>query len=304
MKKRNLHLAEGTIIRGKWHHRSYKVIRLLGSGTVGSVYLCRSKGQYVALKISGQSLSMTAEVQALKMLQQTKVQDSGLGPYLLDVDDWEIDRNKTVAFYAMEYVEGVSIRSFVRRYGSAWITPLLLQLLDQLERLHKVGYVFGDLKSDNIMVTANPPTVRLIDVGGMTKMGRAVKEYTNFYDRAYWRLGKRTAEPSYDLFASAMVILAIFYPRKFKREKDSMRLLRQRLLRVKSIRTIAPVLLRGLSGSYRDVRTMRMDLMKRTAFSKNGERSKSIATLMMELILVSGCAGIYYGIYSLLMHMS
>src|SRR5699024_1304531 len=117
--------------------------------------------------------------------------------------------------------------------------PILFQLLEQLERLHQIGYIFGDLKNDNIIITDNPPTVRLIYVGGMTKMGRSVKEYTIFYDRAYWRLGKRLAEPSYDLFAVTMVFLTIFYPQKFTRSGDSLSLIRGKMLRVKSLHPYA-----------------------------------------------------------------
>lgn len=299
-KKHEVRLRVGTIIRGKWHGNTYKVIRLLGSGTVGSVYLCTHQGRHIALKLSEQSISMTAEVQALKLLQKTKVQDSGLGPYLLDVDDWEVRAGKLLAFYAMEYVDGVSLQTFISRQGTVWIGPLLLQLLEQLERLHQIGYIFGDLKNDNIIITDNPPTVRLIDVGGMTKMGRSVKEYTNFYDRAYWRLGKRLAEPSYDLFAVTMVLLTIFYPRKFTRSGDSLSLIRGKISRVKSLHPYAPVLLRGVTSTYQTSQKMRHDLYKRIAITKRDNQKRSPKTFVTELLLISGSAFFFYGMYSLL----
>src|SRR5690625_3096383 len=108
-KKDNIALRPGTIISGKWHRNRYKVIRLLGSGTVGSVYLCSTKRQMVALKISKQSLNMTAEVQVLKALREKKVQDCRLGPYLIDVDDWVTNSGEIFSFYAMEYIKGVSL---------------------------------------------------------------------------------------------------------------------------------------------------------------------------------------------------
>lgn len=302
-KKHEVRLSPSTIVRGKWHGNAYKIVRLLGSGTVGSVYLCTYKGGYVALKISEQSLSMTAEVQALKLLQKTKVQDSGLGPYLLDVDDWKTSTGKTFAFYAMEYIHGVSLRLFISRHGTVWLGPFLFQLLEQLERLHQSGYIFGDLKNDNIIVTDNPPTVRLIDVGGITKIGRSVKEYTNFYDRAYWRLGKRLAEPSYDLFAVTMVFLALFYPRKFTRSGDSLSLIRGKMLRVKPLEPYASVLLRGVTGSYKNSQAMRTDLYKRMAPRKNDVQKRSTKTFVIELLLISGSAMFFYGVYSLLVSM-
>lgn len=303
-KKCEIRLKRGTIVKGKWHHNIYRVVRLLGSGTVGTVYLCMSKGQQVALKVSEQSISMTAEVQALKILQKTKVQDSGLGPYLLDVDDWEMGPGKTVSFYAMEYVQGVSLQSFVDRNGTVWLNSLLFQLLEQLERLHRAGYVFGDLKSENIIVTQNPPTLRLIDVGGMTKMGRSVKEYTNFFDRAYWRLGTRLAEPSYDLFAVTMILLSIFYPRKFTRVEDNFAFLRQKLLQIKSLRIYAPVLIQSLAGRYDSSRSMRDALYKQMSHVKKGNQQRSSGkSFLTDLLLVGGYAGLSYSIYVVLVNM-
>lgn len=299
-KKDNIALRPGTIISGKWHRNRYKVIRLLGSGTVGSVYLCSTKRQMVALKISKQSLNMTAEVQVLKALREKKVQDCRLGPYLIDVDDWVTNSGEIFSFYAMEYIKGVSLRMFIRRYGSAWIGVFLLQLLEQLEHLHSLGYVFGDLKNENIIVTSNPPTIRLIDVGGTTKIGRSVKEYTNFYDRAYWRLGKRLAEPSYDLFAIVMVFLTVFYPRKFTRTKENLSLIKRKIANVNSLQPYQTIFSKALSGDYRNAKDMRDDLFKRIINVKRKGRKNSFRTSVMEVLLITGCASLYFCLYYVL----
>ncbi|HZW67843.1 MAG TPA: protein kinase [Pseudogracilibacillus sp.] len=299
-RKRDIRLRRGTNIRGKWHHKVYTVVRLLGSGTVGDVYLCRSQGQAVAVKISEQALSMTAEVQALKILQTSKVQDSGLGPSLLDVDDWQVSPGKIYSFYVMEYVAGLSLHSFVKRQGTIYIGILLCQMLKQLEELHKIGYVFGDLKSENIIVTDKPVKIRLIDVGGMTKIGRSVKEYTNFYDRAYWRLGKRLAEPSYDLFAVTMVTLAIFYPGKFLRVEHNGPFLRRKIKEIKSLRLYAPVLEGALRAAYPSAKAMQDALLKRKQASPSQKGRPAKKSSLVEIVLLATCASLYYGIYLVL----
>ena len=96
----------------------------------------------------------------------------------------------------------------------------MLQLLDDLTRLHQSGWIFGDLKLDNLIVMTNPSRLRWVDVGGTTQKGRAIKEYTEFYDRGYWQLGTRRAEESYDLFALTMVFLHLFYPNEFEEENS------------------------------------------------------------------------------------
>lgn len=61
---------------------------------------------------------------------------------------------------------------------------LISQLLSSLSAIHREGWVFGDLKPENLIVTGPPPQIRCIDVGGTTKEGRAIKEYTEFLTEA------------------------------------------------------------------------------------------------------------------------
>src|SRR5699024_9965099 len=129
----------------------------------------------------------------------------------------------------MEYIQGMGMHSFIRRYGNQWVGPFLLQLLNDLEALHQAGWVFGDLKLDNVLIDIKPPRVRLVDVGGTTQVGRSIKEYTEFYDRGYWELGSRKAEPSYDLFAVVMIFIHVFYPNRFEKRGDSFALLNRKI---------------------------------------------------------------------------
>jgi len=52
----------------------------------------------------------------------------------------------------------------------------------------------------------------LVDFGGVTPFGRGVKEYTEWYDRAWWGRGSRMAEEDYDVFALAMLAIALLAP--------------------------------------------------------------------------------------------
>ncbi|MDY0410014.1 protein kinase domain-containing protein [Paracerasibacillus soli] len=178
-------ITPGMYIKGKWHKNEYMIKQLLGSGAIGSVYLVKYNGREAALKISENSTSMTMEVNVLKSL--AKVQGSHLGPSLLDVDDWVLSNGQTYTFYVMEYVRGVTLPTYMQQNGHEWIGVFMLQLLDDLEKLHQAGWIFGDLKVDNLLVTSSSPArIRWIDVGGTTQIGRAIKEYTEFYDRGYW----------------------------------------------------------------------------------------------------------------------
>ncbi len=300
-KKDSVGIRPGTVIQGKWNKKKYTVVRKIGAGMVGTVYLCRMQNQFIALKMSEQAISMTAEVNVLKSLN--KVQDNRLGPFLLDVDDWEYQHNLIYSFYVMEYIHGISMEAFVKKNGFEWIGVFLIQLLDQLEGLHQAGWVFGDLKNDNILIASSPPQVRLIDVGGTTKRGRSIKEYSEFYDRAYWHLGAREAEPSYDLFAIVMVILAIFYPNKFKRNKDSKNLLLSKLNNIPELRLYQKSLQKAVLGKYSSARQMKDEIMQMMLKQqvKGKRRDNSQSTYLVEAFLILVASGAYYLVLQLIL---
>lgn len=250
-------LGPGTVIKGKWHHNHYRILKELGSGANGVVYLAELGAKKVALKISD-SISVTSEVNVLKSF--AKVQDSLLGPSLIDVDDW-VRLKDTVPFYVMEYIEGPSLFPFIQRNGRSWGNVLILQLLKDLQVLHENGWVFGDLKPENLIVTGPPSRIRCIDVGGTTIKGRAIKEFTEFYDRGYWGLGTRRAEPAYDLFAVAMIMIYMEYPQRFSKKEGGIKQLQMMIRQKPYLQKIEGILLKALQGQYQTAREMRSELL-------------------------------------------
>lgn len=248
----------GTVITGKWYQNQYTIVKELGYGANGVVYLAEHNGTKVALKMSDNSISITSEVNVLKSF--AKVQGSALGPCLLDADDWQSSQGK-VSFYVMEYIHGPDFLSFIRIKGKSWTIVLLLQLLKDLDRLHQNGWVFGDLKPENLIVTGPPARIRCIDVGGTTIQGRAIKEFTEFYDRGYWGLGTRKADPSYDLFAVAMIMLNTAYPNRFEKVSGGMSQLRDAIRQKPELIPYKAVIEKALNGGYKGAVQMRTELM-------------------------------------------
>lgn len=285
-----INLRIGTQIVGKWQENRYTIIRKLGSGMVGSVYLCDSNGKRVALKISRQPLSMTKEVNVLQSLN--KAQDKTLGPYLLDVDDWEVNQNQAYSFYVMEYINGVNFTTFMRGNGSEWIGVIFTQLLDQLHHLHKLGWVFGDLKVENLMVEQHSKKVRFVDVGGTTKLGRSIKEFTEFYDRGYWGLGTRRAEPSYDLFALVMVLLTLYYPNHFQKRGDSIKRIDEKINGIKDLDIYRFPLKKAIRGKYSSTAQMKQEWVYSIMKKQKGTKEKGNKWVEPMLILV--LANLFY----------
>lgn len=282
-------------------------MRQLGAGTNGTVYLAQSAQGLVAIKIGTDSMSITSEVNVLKHF---KVQGTNLGPSLFDVDDFVINGN-TVPFYAMEYIKGENFIDYIQLRGSEWLGILMIQLLGDLHRLHEAGWVFGDLKPDNLIVSGPPARIRLIDVGGTTLIGRSIKEYTEFFDRGYWGLGSRKAEPSYDLFAVAMIMINSAYPERFA--KTSSPVLPMLKRRIQAKERLAPYyrpLIRAISGEYRTAEQMRKELLKvvsevddketirlQTKQKKDVKKRKKKPSYFVEVFLVSSFLLLSYILY-------
>ncbi|WP_099158882.1 protein kinase domain-containing protein [Virgibacillus ndiopensis] len=290
-KKQDIELKPGMSLNGKWHKFRYMIKRKLGSGAIGSVFLCECNGKEYALKISDNSTSMTMEVNVLKSLQ--KVQGNRLGPSLFDVDDWVTPHGIKYSFYVMEYLKGETMASFIKRNGSAWIGVFMLQLLEDLERLHQSGWVFGDLKAENLLVLSSPPRVRWIDVGGTTQKGRAIKEYTEFYDRGYWGMGSRRAEPSYDLFAFVMVFLNLYFPKRFNKGPNAEKVLYAKINEVKALKIYSPCLMKAIQGKYQSSAQMKNEIantmykaQKTHTSSKQTGRTQKVRTKTKSPVIV------------------
>lgn len=305
-KRQDIDISPGMRIKGKWHGKHYTIKRKLGEGAVGTVYLCEWNGKSVALKMSDKGMSMTVEVNVLQSLK--KVQGKLLGPSLLDVDDWISASGAKYAFYVMEYLQGEPITTFIKRHGSDWVGALMLQLLEGLEQLHQSGWIFGDLKTDNLLVITKPPSIRWVDVGGTTRKGRAIKEYTEFYDRGYWEMGTRRAEPSYDLFALVMVFLDVYYPRRFDKGTHPEKTLIHKLNAVKALSPYKVSLMKALRGKYQSGLEMKQDikislhqLQSRTQKRARGRTKRgSHTTFLVESGGITITAVLYY-LFSLLL---
>ncbi|WAA09472.1 serine/threonine protein kinase [Fervidibacillus albus] len=299
----------GSWIKGKWHNNRYQIQRELGRGANGVVYLAEWNGRKVAVKMSETHYTVTSETNVLKAL--SKAQGVTLGPSLLDVDDWE-SGNRKYAFYVMEYIEGEQFLQFIIRKGTIWLDILILQLLSDLQIFHRNGWVFGDLKPDNLIVTSLPVKLRCIDVGGTTQIGRAIKEFTEFFDRGYWELGSRRAEPSYDLFAVAMVMMNAYYPNRFPKKKGGIEQLKQMIVQREGLKRYEQVILRALTGQYKQATEMRKDLLDLTALKgtkissfrstkknivRTQRKKKRKITGVIETILILLIIGFLYGFY-------
>lgn len=198
---------KGRVITGKWHQGTYQILRLLGQGGTGAVFLVKESttGDTYAMKITTDNLSLNREYQRLKKFQSY--------PFVVKVyglDDYQLG-GQLYHFLLLEYLPGKNLKTQIERHPlkTREALEVVLQLSEMLQVIHREGYILGDLKLENLIISPEHGTLRLIDLGGMVPQGSGIKEYTPAYDRSSWQCGPRRAEPSYDYFSLNLLLLRL-----------------------------------------------------------------------------------------------
>lgn len=203
-------IKTGTPIIGKWNKNIYKVKKIIGSGENGTVFLVESDGKEYALKMSLATIDLSNEIQVIQRLQEAQGQPLGFSVF--DIDDFKY-KGELYTYYVMDYRKGISIDRYL--YGKKpydYIT-LFKEVVDLLGAFHKNGFVFGDLKTEHILVD-QAGRVTFIDLGGVTPIDEGVRQYTEIYDRGSWKAGGRKADSHYDFFSLSMVFIKAVIGRK------------------------------------------------------------------------------------------
>ncbi|MFA5524706.1 MAG: AarF/UbiB family protein [Tissierellales bacterium] len=205
-----LQIAE--TVMGKWNKNKYTVLSKLGEGGIGAVYKIKDmKGNVRALKISKDISSITREFDMMTKLKQLKNV-----PRAYDIDDYKKSGN-LYYFFVMDYLEGYNIKEIIR-YNKIKVKEIIgigIILLNILERIYKMGYIYVDIKPDNIMVDKRGKKIRFIDFGGVIEKGRGVKEFTPAYSIFSWDVYLSSDYDTNIVFSVAMVISSMLLRREF-----------------------------------------------------------------------------------------
>ena len=164
------HFQAEQFLQGKWRRFTigkYKVLERLGSGGMGSVYLCEHKfmRRRVAVKVLP-----TAKAEDPSSLERFYREARAVAA--LDhpniVRAYDIDQDDKLHFLVMEYVDGASLQEIVKqpaRWRSARAAHYIRQAALGLQHAHEAaGLVHRDIKPGNILVDRNG-IVKVLDMG-------------------------------------------------------------------------------------------------------------------------------------------
>lgn len=143
----------------------YEIAALVGSGGMGKVYRARDRetNETVAIKVL---LPDIAGDPAMTERFKNELRLSRRITHKNVCRIYDFNRIGDVAFITMEYVDGESLRAYLRRLAPLSADAarnLLQQIIDGLREAHAQGVVHRDLKPENIMLARG--AVKIMDFG-------------------------------------------------------------------------------------------------------------------------------------------
>ncbi len=165
----------------------YELLKTLGEGGYGAVYLARNENcdEEVAIKVMlPQTVKENNQVERfLREIENTKALKH---PNIVELFDYGYCYKENAFFFTLEYSPGGSLQQLIKQRGLLSIEEsvnIILQVLDGLEYAHKAeipyvrlangrmgrgnGLVHRDIKPDNILLMNNqaPYQVKIADFG-------------------------------------------------------------------------------------------------------------------------------------------
>jgi len=140
------------------HIGRYELLSVLGAGGMGVVYRARDPDleRDVALKLlrtpaAGSSDASSTQPER-RLLREARAMAKLVHPNLVTVFD--VGTYEGRVFVAMEYVEGLTLKQWVKTAGAGWRKRLdtVMAAGRGIAKAHSAGVVHRDLKPDNILV--------------------------------------------------------------------------------------------------------------------------------------------------------
>lgn len=146
---------------------SYDVVRLIGQGGMGYVYLLKgSDGRFFVAKILNPQTADDHESR-VRFLQEAEIAQKIRSPSLVETYDIGEDPDTGLCYILMEYIGGGSLHSLLAERGKLSVKEALeytrlIALTLEVVRQHDI--VHRDIKPDNIMFTESGQ-IKLMDLG-------------------------------------------------------------------------------------------------------------------------------------------
>lgn len=270
-------------IVGKWTSKVYTLIKKLGAGGVGEIYLVQDcYGEILALKLSDDIISITKEYRFL-----CRFKDKGFVPKVYDLDDFS-KQDKVYHYFTMEFISGYNLKSVLKGNTMDIKTKLNLMcvVIQIVKQINEEGYIYTDLKHENIMVDGRNSSIRLVDLGSVVEKGSSVKEFTPMYDRLCWGKGSRIADLHYQTFAIAMLFISLMLNKSLDPSKDKLELAISGLRKKKVPPKLFEVINGCLNGQVWDCNNLYNQISCAAEKQRHPDKLKAILNLFIAILVL------------------
>lgn len=157
----------------------YKLLRKLGEGGMGSVFLAedRTLQRQVALKVLARRHVEDADF--LKRFRREAIATGKLNHANI-VSAHTVGEELGHHFYVMEYCDGETLEQILRRDHILpwdWAVNIVMQVARGLRHAHERGFIHRDIKPGNIMVTKDG-VAKILDLGMSKNIGNSAQHFT------------------------------------------------------------------------------------------------------------------------------
>jgi serine/threonine protein kinase len=146
----------------------YKILRKVGSGGMGTVYLGRHVDTQLEAAVKVLSSSMAREPGTVDRFErEIDAMRKLAGPHIVELFESGHDEPSDQMWFAMEYVEGQTLTDCIRanrRLPWEQSVDIAIQICSALKTAHATGVVHRDLKPSNLLI-GDDGVVKLTDFG-------------------------------------------------------------------------------------------------------------------------------------------
>ncbi len=165
--------------RGSNNEKRYKMIRKIGQGGMGVVYLAEDSvlKRSVAYKILPQSIRENPSV-LKNFLQEARIAAALNHPNIVTIFD--TGKNGDDIYITMEYIDGISLKQYLERYRSPLSEriEIMKSICRGVDYAHQRNVIHRDLKPANVMLLKDR-TVKIMDFGLAKMLTETMKEKTS-----------------------------------------------------------------------------------------------------------------------------
>lgn len=191
----------------------YEIIRLLGEGGMGNVYLVKDfvENRVVALKLIKDKFFSNKAIDRFK--NEFRIVSALKHPNIIKVYDLDVYKETDTYFFTMEFVEGENLTSAFPELSYKEKLEILLQIARGLNYIHNRHIIHFDIKTDNIFLIKEKEGIKakIMDFG----LANLVEDFSGKVRGTLIYIApevllKKEIDYRVDLYSLGMVIYYIF----------------------------------------------------------------------------------------------